>query len=1039
MRKPTDLAVRRKVATGAVACALVVLGVLSLARLPVDFLPNIAYPLIKVHIWWRGATPEEIEEHIAEVIEREMASVEGLDYLESSSIEGGYTLQVNFRYGVDVNVAFQDVQAAMARAARRLPPDMDPPIVIKADPQQLPVVELTVQSSLWDLVRIRDWAEIWLLDRVLAVPGVSGVEIVGGLKREIRVHLDPVALEKHGLSVPAIRRALAEANVEMFAGRLNAGPRELIARMLGEFASLEEIRSVVVKEEGVAKVYVRDIADVVDAHEEVRIITRLDAAPCVKLSVQKQPDANTVQVATALNHRLEALNSVIPAHVRLGMVESQAEYVDGALSSVKTAAAQAAVLLLIVTFLFLGSLRQALVLLIALPLTLLANFSLMKLGGFSINIFTLAGIVIALGVLLDNSIVVLENISRTSHNGDMDRDSAAISATTQVAGAVLAGTLALLALFVPYLLISGITSLLFRELIMVVAGIVAISLVCSLTFVPMLASLILGKHGTRGPSRWQSRLRDGYGALVRICVRLRWLVAAIFLSVTVLGIVVIRSLGSEFLPNLDDGRIMIKVKLPTGASLGETDRLLARIEAVLADDALIESAFTLAGGKVWGLYTFEVANEGELDIQLVPRASRTVSTESYMRRLKKRLAGLAPPGGKVMVRRMRIKGIRKMGESDLTVQVRGPELSRLFKLAGTVVAIAQANPHLSNVHLGMDLTKPEVFVRLDRARAYELGVSVSDVATTLRSLLHGVIATRYQDGDEHYNIRLRIPEERLRSKEDIENLVIPGGGGRQYRLLDLATVTHGTGPVEIVRENQVKQVVVRADAWGASVGRALTELRAALRRLELPAGYELDYGGKSRLMEDLTETAVGILALAVFLAVIVLAVQFNSARYPLLIVCCLPVSAAGMVFALWGSGLAMGATVLVGLLVVVAATVNDGVLLFTLADELRAGTSAFSAGDAVQEAARVRMRPRVMTTATTIAGLLPLALNVGAGGDMLQPMAVGAIGGLMLEIPVALFLMPCLYVMATKGTAAFAGIGKEERRPHDVETPRRLG
>ncbi len=1019
MRRLIELAVRRKVATSAIACALLVLGVLSLAKLPVEFLPNIAYPLIKVHIWWRGATPEEIEEHVAEVIEREMASVEGLDYLESSSIEGSYTLEVNFRYGVDVNVAFQDTQAAMARAARSLPTDMDPPIVIKADPQQLPVVQLTVQSSEWDLVELRDWTESWLLDRVLAVPGVSGAEIIGGLKREIRIHLDPVALDKHGLAVTDIQHSLAQANVEMFGGRVNAGPRELIARTMGEFSSLEDIRSVLVKNHGIAKVYLRDVARVEDAHEEVRVITRLDSSPCVKLSVQKQPDANTVEVEQALRARLGKIAIATPAHIEVGMVESQAEYVDSALSGVKTAAFQAGVLVLVVSLLFLGSFRQALVLMTALPITLVINFALMRLGGFSINIFTLAGLVIALGVLLDGAIVVLENTSRRREEAGEDAAEDSVNATHQVAGAIIAGTLTLLALFVPYLLVSGLTSLLFRELILVVAGVVVVSLVGSLTLVPMLGSVLLGKRAMRRRSGWQERVQDGYARLVRGSLRWRYAVLSFFLGLIVLATALVPALGSEFLPEIDDGRIMIKVKLPTGTSVQETDRLLASIEEQIEGEPLIESAFTLVGGKVWGLYTFEVANEGEIDVQLVPFQARSVSTEAVMRRLRKTLSGLSSPGGKVMVRKMRVKGIRKMGESDLEIQVRGPDLAKLYALAGGVVRVAQERPDLANVHLGMDLTKPELAVRIDRARAQELGVSVSNVATTLRALLQGVIATRYQEGDEHYNIRVRIPEENIRSKRDVENLVVSAADGQQYRLRDLAQVSEGTGPVEIVRENQVKQVVVLADAWGASVGKALSELKAELGRIELPPGYEIDYGGKARLMDDLTSMALGILALAVFLAMVVLAVQFNSVRYPLMILCSIPATVAGMVFALWIAQLAMGATVLVGVLVVVAATVSDGVLLFTLADELNEGLPSPDPGDAVQRAARLRLRPRVMTTATTIAGLLPLAVNVGAGGDMLQPMAVAAIGGLVLEIPVALFLMPTLYVIANRSTRRF--------------------
>jgi multidrug efflux pump subunit AcrB len=719
-----ELAVRRKVATWAVSCALVVLGVLSFTRLPVDFLPNIAYPLIKVHIWWRGATPEEIEEHVADVVEREMATVEGLDYLESSSIEGGYTLKVNFRYGTDVNVAFQDVQSAMARSARRLPPDMDPPIVIKADPQQLPVVQLVVKSTHWDLVQLRDWVERWLLDRVVAVPGVSGAEIVGGLKREIRIHLDPIALEKYALSVTDIQRSLREANVEMFAGRVTTRSREIIARTVGEFRSLEQIRAVVVKQQGASKVYLRDLARVVDGHEEVRVITRLDTSPCVKLSVQKQPDANTVAVDEAVRQRLAELRRLAPAHVHFQLVESQAKYVKESLAGVKVAVAQAAALLLLVTLLFLGSLRQTLVLVVALPLILVANFALMGLGGFSINIFTLAGLVVALGVLLDNAIVVIENITRVAQGRQGPLEGLSVSATSQVAGAVLAGTLTLLALFLPFLLVSGITSLLFRELILVVAGIMAISLACSLTFVPMLASMLLRRRSAPSTRSRLSRLlgwmQHQYGSVVRVCLRLRWLVLAVFLGLTLGAALLAPSLGSEFLPLVDDGRIMVKVKLPTGASVQQTDAILARIESKLADDPLIESTFTLVGGKVWGLYTFEVANEGEIDIQLIPRGARRIGTQGYVAHLRQRLSGLALPGGKVMVRQMRIKGIRKMGESDLEIQVRGPELSKLYAFAGNVASVARGSPHLTNVHLGMDRTKPEFHVRIDRTRAADL-------------------------------------------------------------------------------------------------------------------------------------------------------------------------------------------------------------------------------------------------------------------------------------------------------------------------------
>ncbi len=1063
--KLTEFAVKRKVATLAVVSAFVVLGVASFVQLPVDFLPSITYPLIKVHIWWRGATTEEVEEHIADALEKEMASLEGLDYLESSSTEGGYTLQVNFRYDVDVNVAFQDVQAAMVRAERKLPKDMDPPVIIKADPQLLPVVELAISSTEWDMVELRDWVDNWLLDRVIAVPGVAGGDITGGLLREIRINLDPLTLERYQLSVNDIKAAVETANVEKFAGRLTTKDREIIIRTMGELKSLQEIEDIVLKVEGTSKVRLKDVADVEDGHEEIRIVTRLDSSPCVKFSVHKQPDANTVEVETSLQRRLSKLKENMPEHVKIDFLESQAEYVETSLASVKTAMIQAAILLLIVTVLFLGSLRQTMVLMITLPVVLIASFSIMHTLDFSINLLSVAGIIIALGILLDSAIVVIENITRVTRETQDFSKQSFVTAAMQVTSAVVASTLTLLALFTPYLLVSGLTSLLFRELILVVAGIMVMSTISAITFVPMMGSLLMSrkkkkntKHNEKKTKHKENSTKkkkaffgtrafgwfqNGYGILVSHLIKLRWIVLIIFLGITLWAGFISFHVQSEFLPVLDDGRIMVKVKLPTGTSVQKTDALLARIEERVINDPLVESAFTLTGGKVWGLYTFEVANEGQINIQLVSRDKRSITTEQYRQRLQKRLSKPAPPGGKIMARKQRIKGIRKMGESDLEIQVRGGSMEKLFELAAKITRTAQNLPYLTNVHLGMDMTKPELHVHLDRTRMADRSITAADVADTLQALVHGVVATRYQEGTDLYSIRLKIPEIKLTNKEDIENLIITNKSGHRFRLRDIATVKSRSGPVEIVRENQSKLVVVRADVKDASVGKSLQELKKEIARIKLPTGYEITYGGKARYMQDLTGSALKILGLAVFLALVVLAALFNSVRYPLIIILSIPASAAGMIFALSITDLAIGATVLVGFLVVVGATINDGVLLFTLADELRtrvqtisgigrssiqdAGKNtednnqesnnngqSLSAREAVRKSAEVRLRPRIMTTVTTTAGLLPLALNLGGGGEMLQPLAVGAIGGLLLEIPVALFLMPCLYIIVTK-------------------------
>ena len=1021
--KITVSAVKRPIATSVIVMALVVLGVYGLVRLPVNFLPDMTYPMIKIHIWWRGATPGEIETNLADPIERQMATVDGLDYLESSSIEGMYTLVANFKFGVDIDIAYQDALAAMARVARQLPKDIDPPIVFKADPSQLPVVQLTVRSDQWDLTKLRTWADNWLQDQLLAVASVAGTEVVGGLKREIRVHLDPLAMEKYSLSLPAVIKRLQEENLEQFGGRVTAGPREIIARTMGEYRSLDDVRTIVLARNGEAKITLADVAEVKDAHEEVRVITRLDGRPAIKLSVLKQADANTVEVAQAVNAKISELRPALPGGIELGTVENQADYVLPALKGVRNAAVEAAILVFLVVYLFLGSWRQVVVMLLVLPVTLLLNFGLMKLAGFSINIFSLGGLVVAIGVVLDNSIVVIENITRLRHETpNATSEELTVNGTTQVGPAILAATLSFIALFIPFLLVPGLTSLLFKELILVITGIICVSLVVAVTLTPMLTAVLFGGRGRRPQrenrfERFFGWVTHGYGWMLSRTLRARWVVIATFVAILIGAALLAPKLGSEFLPRMDDGRIVVKVKLPTGAAVGETDRVLREIEAKLAGDPLIESAFTLAGGKMWGLYTYEIANEGEIDIQLVPRHARDLSTDAYIQRLRPVMAKVAIPGGKAMVMQAKIKGLRKLGEADIEVKIKGQEMGELFALAKKTAETMNGLKQFTNVYVSMDMTKPEYQVLIDRTRAAELGISVADVAVTARSLLSGAVATRFREGDEFYNVRVMIPEERITSRKDIEALVLNCAQGGYLRLRDVAEVRQAVGPVEIAREDQVKTVIVRGDTIGTSVGKALASLKSGMQNVGLPTGYQVSFGGQAQMMAEMKQAILMILAFAVFFAFVVLAVQFNSLRLPALILGSVPFCTAGLIYALYFANLVLGATVLIGLLVVVASTVNEGVLLLTVAEELR-GRNDIAVFDALVQAANLRLRPRVMIATAVIFGFIPLALNLEEGGDMLQPMAVGAIGGLTIGLFVALFLMPCLYLVFTNKNGA---------------------
>jgi hydrophobe/amphiphile efflux-1 (HAE1) family protein len=1016
--KITAISVRKKLALSLIIIPLVVMGLYGIYRLPVDFLPDITYPLVKVIIYWRGATPEEINTGIADPIERQIATVDGLDYMESSSIEGMYYLQANFQYGMDINVAYQDVLAAMARAVRKLPKDIDPPIVFKADPTQISMVDLVIRSDSWNLVALRTWADTWLNDELKAVPGVAGTEVMGGLKREIRIHLDPETLEKYGLSLPKVVSRLNQENIEQFAGRITAGPEEIIARTMGEYKDLDEIKGVILTKSGMGNVFVRDIGDVVDHFEEVRIITRFDAKPSVKVSVFKQAGANTMQVAKAIANKIQTLRPSLPGGIQVDMVENQADYIEAAVTGVRNTVLEAIALVMLVIYLFLGSWRQVLVMLLALPVTLIINFGIMKFLGFSINIFSLSGLVVAIGVILDNSIVVLENITRLRHeNQDEPMETLVISGTQQVGPAVAAATFSFFALFLPFLLVPGLTSLLFKELILIVASIVLISLLVAITMTPMLTGLLLGKiPKDRRKSRFESffdRLSDLYGKSLGWALRHKWMVTGTFIVILIAAGLLSTRLGSEFLPRMDDGRVMVKVKLPTGTSVEQTDQALHQLEAKLSGDPLIQSMFTLVGGKVQGTSVYEIANEGEIDLQLLPRHERKVTTDEFIKRIRPLVSQVQVPGGKVMVLQMKTRGFRKLGTGDVEVEIKGPEIDQLFNLARRVSTTMNEMKHFTNIYMGMDLSKPEYQVKIDRSKAGEMGVSVSDVATTLRSLITGAVATRFKEGDEYYNIRVVVREKELKSLSSLQDLPVMYTPAGFLRLRDVAEVVPAAGPVEIIRKDQVKTVSVISDASGVSVGRALEEVKEGLQKVDLPAGYAISFGGQAQMMADMQKELLAVFAFSVFFTFALLGIQFNSLKLPGLIIGVLPVCLSGAVFLLFATGLPLGATVIIGVMLVVAATVNGGVLLLTFAEEFRK-SGRWSPGEAVLNAAKVRLRPCLMVSLLILMSMIPLALKIEEGGDMLQPMAVAAIGGILVEIFVVLFLIPSLYVIFTK-------------------------
>ncbi|BDV01881.1 cation transporter [Thermodesulfomicrobium sp. WS] len=1004
-------AISRRVSTAILALGLAIFGALNLNMLPVDFLPSVKYPLIKLSIVWPGATPEDIDRNLADPIERQLSSVDGLDFLSSSSMEGLYQLDVNYRYGVDIDVAYQDTLAAFARSSKDLPPDIEAPVIIKADPSQLPIVQAVFASESMSLTELRTWIDSWLTQRLLAAGGVAAVDVAGGLKREIRILVDTDKLERHGLSLDVVERRLKEENLQRVGGRVTGGQRETIVRTMGEFTGMEAIRDLVlVRGEGEARVRLRDVAQVEDSHEEVRLITRLNGKPAVKVNIIKQADANTVQTVRNVERRLAELAPSFPADIRYTLVENQADYINDSIKGVRNTALEALALVVLVLFLFLGNPRQVLIIAIALPFALLVNFFLMRLAGFSLNIFSLGGLVVAIGVLPDASIIVVENITRL--RGLLKEGtscSIAETATREVGGAILAATITFIALFSPFLLVPGLITLLFRELVLVVLGLMVIAGVGAITLTPMLGGLIL--RGGHNENSWSERmnrgLQAGYGWLLRHALRFRIVTVGVFIGLAVIGVFLFQKAGAEFFPAVDDGRIVVKVRMPAGAALGRMDEINKQVEALVLGDERVRSVFTLTGGAVRGLYTNKIGNEGEVDIELVPPSKRDLTTTEFIKELRPKVAKLHAPGATLAVNQAKMRGIRSLGQADIEVEINGSDIDSLFTLANDVAGRLKQRPELINVYISLDSSKPEWQVDIDRTKAAEYGLSVAAIASSLHGYIGGDVPTRYREASDLYDIRVIVPEQRLRSRSDVENLIITTPSGGYVRLRDVAQVHPATGPVEIIRKNQVKQVIVRCDPAGTDLNTGKAAVTSVLSEIAWPTGYGYSLGGKALQMAEMQGVVKSILGYALFFSFIVLAVQFNNMRLPLVILFAAPFCLTGLGYGLWLGGQPFGATVIIAAMIVLAANVIDGVLLIETAEHQR--KDGVPLMEATLHAGLSRLRPRLMTVLPAVLGFTPLAFALEEGGELLRPMAAAAIGGLLLNVFVALFLVPVLY------------------------------
>jgi hydrophobe/amphiphile efflux-1 (HAE1) family protein len=1022
----SSLAIRRPIGTLAAGSVVVVVGLFYVGQLPLDLLPQIIYPQIRAGVTYPGVAPEVMEEQVTKVLETSLATTENVTELESETTEGRSGVNLHFSYGTDIDFALQDASKNLERARGRLPEDADPPTVFKFDPSQMPVFEVGFSSPTRDLVDLRKWAELRLQPQLLTVEGVAAVDVAGGLVREVRVTLDQERLRSYGLAVSDILNRIRAENQDIAVGNVTSTSYEIVGKTEGKFRTVDDIRNVLLTvPETSDRIPLSEVAEVTDTHQEQRLWARLDGVPAVKLSVRKQPDANTVLVAQGIGARLRQLTDsrFIPGDISYEIISDQSFFIRNALSGVRNAAMIGAFLAMLVVLLFLGSLRKTFIIGLSIPLAVLATFVMMGMGNLTLNIMTLGGLALGIGLLIDNSIVMLENIFRHRELGVTDPEEAAHEGSGEVASAVVASTLTNLAAVVPFLLISGLAAMIFRELILTISFAIIASLATALTLVPMLSaqfakvqrsSHLAGNPVVVGFNRGLDRFRTGYRAIATRAVRRRWLVVATAFAALFGVSVLARSMGNEFLPSVDDGNVGVYMRMPPGTSPERTNEVAHRVEELVDGMPYVEHVFTTAGGFLFGGSTLQRGGRGSLSIQLV-RASerRDMPATRWVDELRAKINALAIPGAQVFVRPPRIRGLRtNIAGSDVAVAIQGDELPELQRLGEEAMLRMRGIPGLEGVEPSTEEASPQLSIEIDRLRAADLGLDVAQVGQTVRTALDGSIATRFTEGNTEYDVRVRLPRESFTSPEDLGSIALFPGGDRPIYLRDVAEVRLGTGPTTILRVNQNRQLRVTGDVNEeiASVGEVTRAVRRALADIALPDGYSLIYGGEEEALRENQRNLAVVTLLAIFLVFVVMAVQYESVSDPLAILFSIPLALVGVGLLLWITSTPLSAPVLLGVILLAGIVVNNAILLVQYV-EIARRDKGLPVDEAVVEAGSVRLRPILMTTTTTVFGMLPLALGIGEGSELMQPLAIAVVGGLTISTLLTLIVVPCAYLI----------------------------
>ncbi|WP_339087572.1 efflux RND transporter permease subunit [Shewanella chilikensis] len=1059
--------VKRPVTVWMFMLAVILFGMVGFSRLAVKLLPDLSYPTLTIRTLYEGAAPVEVEQLISKPIEEAVGIVKGLRQISSISRSGMSDVVLEFEWGTEMDMGSLDVREKLDTI--ELPLDVKKPLLLRFNPNLDPIMRLALpapKATEAELKRLRTYAEEELKRELESLSGVAAVRLSGGLEQEVHILLNQEKLAQLDLSSEAIRNRISEENVNLSAGKVIQGDREYLVRTVNQFHSLDELANVIVYQKGNTLVRLGEIAEVKDAFKERSDITRIGGKESIELAIYKEGDANTVAVANKLKSQLqqmrsEAKDSATPVPE---IIYDQSEFIESAVSKVTSSALIGSLLAMLVIYLFLRDIIPTLIISISIPFSVIATFNMMYFADISLNIMSLGGIALAVGLLVDNAIVVLENIDRCKAQG-MDRRQAAITGTKEVAGAIFASTLTTLAVFVPLVFVDGIAGALFADQALTVTFALLASLLVALTSIPMLASRegftmlpeLVKRDKPQPPAGklgklkhysatvftfpfllllsylprllltlvlivtrllvWQvslvmkplSRLfnlcygwlADGYQPLLNLALKFRGITLVLAIAVTAISGVLMSRLGMELIPPMNQGEFYVEILLPPGSEVSQTDAVLQRLALAIKDRKEVKHAYSQAGSG--GLMTSDTRRGGENwgRLQLVLADHRAF--DQVAAKLRSTLRTI--PELEAQIQYPELFSFK----TPLEIELSGYELEQLKTSAASLVKALEGDPRFVDISSSLRDGQPELSIRFDHARMAALGLDAPTVATSIAQRVGGTVASKYTLRERKIDILVRSELDERNQISDIDAMLINPSSPQPIPLSAVADVSLTLGPSAINRISQQRVAIVSANLAYGDLNQAVASAKRILSQLTLPALVQSRFGGQNEGMEHSFQSLKIALILAVFLVYLVMASQFESLLHPLLILMAVPMALSGSIYGLAITGTQLSVIVFIGLIMLAGIVVNNAIVLVDRINQLR--QSGKQRLDAIKQAAASRLSPILMTTLTTNLGLLPMAIGLGDGSEVRAPMAITVIFGLSLSTLLTLVVIPVLYAL----------------------------